>query len=90
MQTEVAREFQVDYTHISDLYTHGQIGEEGSPSGMTLEEYHNSPKYKEGKRYLRFQRPFQQFPNFEPGPVLTDEENGMWVPRNLLKPGVIM
>jgi len=38
---------------------------------------------REGQRYLRFNRPFR--PNLQTGVVVTDEDNGMWIPNQLLE-----
>ena len=82
----MANEFQVRALSLNDYaeaIPFGWIGEEVSPTGMSVEEYPRTAEFQEGHRYLRFSRPFRVYGGEEPK-ILTDPDNGMWIPDRLL------
>lgn len=61
----------------------GRIGEEVLPSGLTDWRSYEERVVADGMRYLRFPRPISD--DILRGTILTDSENGMWIPTRLLE-----
>jgi len=60
----------------------GFAEKESFPLGWIGEEVRRIEP-REGQKYLRFGRPFR--PNLQTGVVVTDDDNGMWIPIQLLE-----
>ncbi len=83
----MANEFQVRARSLRDYVEtvpFGQIGEEVPPQGVSAKDYPLTAEFREGNRYLRFGRPFRVYGGEVSPRILTDAENGMWVPDRLL------